>query len=57
MEKEENGKLPYLDMLIIRDKNKILTEWHTRDISSGRIINFHSTQNSKHENQHIKKPT
>ncbi|XP_061389122.1 uncharacterized protein LOC133324293 [Musca vetustissima] len=44
IEKEVNNKLPYLDVLIIRNDNKLQTEWYTKDTSSGRIINYHSTQ-------------
>lgn len=44
IEKEQNGKIAYLDMLIIKNNKKLITDWYTKPTSSGRIINFHSTQ-------------
>lgn len=31
-------------MNIYRDNNKIITDWYTKTIASGRLINYHSTQ-------------
>lgn len=30
--------------MLLRDKNKIIYNWYTKDVASGRIMNFHSTQ-------------
>lgn len=40
MEKENEGKLPYLDLQLIREDNKIMTDWYRKDTSSGRILNW-----------------
>ncbi|XP_017470366.1 PREDICTED: uncharacterized protein LOC108362044 [Rhagoletis zephyria] len=42
MEKENNGRLPYLDTLIIRKANKIILDWYQKPTSSGRLVNFYS---------------
>lgn len=47
IEKENNGELPYLDMKIIRNESKLKTNWYTKATSSGRMINFNSTQPMK----------
>ena len=44
MEEEENGRLPYLDTVIIRRGNKLKIDWYQKPTSSGRIINFYSCQ-------------
>lgn len=44
IEKEENQSIPYLDMRLFRDNNMIITDWYTKSIASGRLINYHSTQ-------------
>lgn len=44
IEKEQNNELPYLDMKLHRDGNKIITDWYAKSIASGRIINYNSTQ-------------
>lgn len=41
-ELEDDGKLPYLDSIIIRQGNQIKLKWYKKSVSSGRIINFHS---------------
>lgn len=40
---EKDQKIPYLDVLVIRDHNRLITDWYRKDISSSRIINFLST--------------
>lgn len=41
MEVENDGKLPFLDILLIRrDDGSILTNWYSKPTSSGRILNF-----------------
>ncbi|XP_075160530.1 uncharacterized protein LOC142233476 [Haematobia irritans] len=44
MEKETNNCLPYLDIKVYRNNRTIVTEWYTKSIASGRILNFHSSQ-------------
>ena len=42
-ELEENRRLPYLDMVLVRKENQtIRTEWYSKPIASGRFLNFHS---------------
>lgn len=42
-EVEKEGKLPFLDLLVIRNPdNTLTTEWYAKPISSGRLLNFHS---------------
>jgi len=43
-EMEENGKLPFLDANIKRNRDKISFDWYRKSLASGRIINYHSTQ-------------
>lgn len=42
IEKESNGQLPYLDLLITRKENTIRTNWYQKPTASGRLVNFHS---------------
>ncbi|XP_073824918.1 uncharacterized protein [Musca autumnalis] len=44
VELEKDKKLPYLDMTVIKDNNKIKSNWYSKPTSSGRILNYHSTQ-------------
>lgn len=44
IEKEKNMQIPYLDIKIIKDNEKLITNWYTKTIASGRFINYHSTQ-------------
>ncbi|XP_017466333.1 PREDICTED: uncharacterized protein LOC108359145 [Rhagoletis zephyria] len=44
IELEDDGKLPYLDSMIIRRGNELKLTWYKKPTSSGRIISF----NSKH---------
>ncbi|XP_055527883.1 uncharacterized protein LOC129720426 [Wyeomyia smithii] len=40
-EVEENGRLPYLDMLLIRtDDGRIQTDWYAKPMASGRMLNY-----------------
>ncbi|XP_062703673.1 uncharacterized protein LOC134286115 [Aedes albopictus] len=42
-EVEENGRLPFLDLLVIRDEDgSVKTDWYAKPISSGRILNYYS---------------
>lgn len=50
LELENNGHLPYLDMLIIRNNNQtITTEWYAKPIASGRMLNFNSFHHIRHK--------
>lgn len=44
IEREKDNFIPYLDMTIHRESGGIVTDWYTKPMASGRIINFHSTQ-------------
>lgn len=40
-ERETNGKLAYLDLLVMRvDDGTIITDWHQKPTASGRILNY-----------------
>ena len=41
---EYNSQLPFLDTKIHKINNKLKFDWYQKEISSGRIINFNSTQ-------------
>ncbi|XP_055909861.1 uncharacterized protein LOC129944452 [Eupeodes corollae] len=44
IENEHNNSLPYLDLILHRENNKILYNWYAKPTTSGRMINFNSTQ-------------
>ena len=44
IEREKNMSIPYLDINIINDEGKIRTNWYTKPTSSGRMMNYNSTQ-------------
>ena len=37
-----NNQISYLDLMIIKKKNKIVTNWYSKPTSKGRLLNFHS---------------
>ncbi|XP_067627468.1 uncharacterized protein [Eurosta solidaginis] len=41
-ELEDDGKLPYLDSIVIRRGNQLKLMWYKKSITSGRIINYYS---------------
>lgn len=42
-EVENENRLPYLDMILIRtSEQRIVTDWYMKSVSSGRILNFFS---------------
>ncbi|CAD6231505.1 GSCOCG00001443001-RA-CDS, partial [Cotesia congregata] len=42
LECEKEGKIPFLDMVIMRTKDgNLLTNWYQKPTSSGRLLNFH----------------
>lgn len=43
-EMEANNEISYLDMKLRREDNRIIFDWYTKDTSSGRIMNFNTTQ-------------
>ncbi|XP_044749771.1 uncharacterized protein LOC123310370 [Coccinella septempunctata] len=49
MELEENNSLPFLDLLLIREDNKVVTDLYMKPTSSGRVLNFHSTCPMSHK--------
>lgn len=44
VEFENNGKIPYLDVLVIRQNNRLIFDWYKKPTSSGRLINYNSKQ-------------
>ena len=42
IEREEKGTLPFLDMLIIHDKNRLSSTWYNKPTDTGLIMNFHA---------------
>lgn len=44
VEKEIDGKIPYLDTTLHREKSRITLNWYTKDMASGRLMNYNSTQ-------------
>lgn len=42
MEMENDQKIPFLDLLLIRNNDKIFYDWYKKPISSGRILNWFS---------------
>lgn len=45
MEKEKNGQLSFLDVLLIRQNvGTLRTNWFTESTSSGRLLNYNSNQ-------------
>ena len=43
VEMEVDGRLPFLDMVLVRDQQQqIRTEWYRKPVSSGRFLNYHS---------------
>lgn len=44
VENEKDGTIHYLDMSVTNVNGKIITNWYSKPISSGRMINYHSTQ-------------
>ncbi|XP_067628785.1 uncharacterized protein [Eurosta solidaginis] len=49
IEVEKDGKLPFLDTLIIKKNNQLCFDWYKKPTASGRLINF----NSKHDKSTI----
>lgn len=39
---EREGKLPYLDLLVIRQDERIVTDWYQKPTASGRLLNYFS---------------
>jgi hypothetical protein len=43
MEPEVEGKLPYLDVELMRqDDGRILTKWYSKEMASNRMLNYQS---------------
>ena len=42
IEREEKGTLPFLDMLIIHEKNKLSSTWYNKPTDTGLIMNLHA---------------
>lgn len=43
VETETDGRLPFLDMMLIRkEDHTVVTEWYAKPVASGRILNYYS---------------
>lgn len=42
LEEETNNKLPFLDMNLTREGNRITTNWYCKEVASGRLLNYTS---------------
>jgi hypothetical protein len=42
-ENQQNSKIPFLDMTLIKENDRIITNFYRKPTSSGRILNFHSS--------------
>ena len=40
---ENDKKISFLDVMVINDNNKIITDWYQKSVYSGRIIHFLSS--------------
>lgn len=40
IEKEVNGSIPFLDVLLTREGERITTNWYSKPVASGRILNY-----------------
>ncbi|XP_062709043.1 uncharacterized protein LOC134288377 [Aedes albopictus] len=50
IETEQDGKLAFLDMTVIRNPDQTLTtEWYAKPIASGRMLNYKSFHQPKHK--------
>ncbi|XP_017473801.1 PREDICTED: uncharacterized protein LOC108364581 [Rhagoletis zephyria] len=49
MEIEENSKIPFLDVCIHRENHNLLLDWYSKPTSSGRLINYYSSQPTKYK--------
>ncbi|XP_036322205.1 uncharacterized protein LOC118736225 [Rhagoletis pomonella] len=49
MEMEENASIPFLDVRIHKNNNNIVLNWYSKPTSSGRLINYLSSQPRKYK--------
>ena len=42
MEREENGKITFLDMKILNTKEKLSSTWYTKPSDLGLMMNYHA---------------
>ncbi|XP_017467847.1 PREDICTED: uncharacterized protein LOC108360175 [Rhagoletis zephyria] len=45
----ENARIPFLDVCIHREKNILFLDWYSKPTSSGRLINYSSSQPTKYK--------
>ncbi|XP_044766764.1 uncharacterized protein LOC123322809 [Coccinella septempunctata] len=48
-EVEVEGRLPFLDVLLVRENQTIITDWYTKPMASGRYLNYYSSHQLKHK--------
>lgn len=49
VEMEDNCKIPFLDILLIREQNVIITDWYHKPTFSERFLNFNSSHSFSHK--------
>jgi hypothetical protein len=42
IEREDNGSLPFLDMKIVHERNKLSSTWYNKPTDTGLIMNYHA---------------
>lgn len=52
-ETEQSGKLSFLDTIVIRDGNNLITDWYRKPTFSGRYINYYSNHPLKYKTNTI----
>ena len=50
MEKEEDGKIPFLDMEIIHKDNHLSSTWYVKQTDTGLIMNYHALAPRRYKN-------
>ncbi|CAD6216056.1 GSCOCG00011260001-RA-CDS, partial [Cotesia congregata] len=46
MEVEIEGRLPFLNLVVIREEERLITDWYVKETSNGRLLNFRSNHPS-----------
>lgn len=49
IEIEENNQINFLDLTLIKENNRIYTKWYTKNVASGRYLNFNSEHHKTHK--------
>ena len=49
IEREKEGRLPFLDLCIVHSSNEIYTTWYTKPTDTGLVMNFHAVSPRKYK--------